>query len=202
MGTAATHARSGPTGREMEIDRTGAAHVERVCDVSDRFFETESEAIALACRALASRFRKGGRLLVLASGPSASDADHVAVEFVHPVIVGKRALPARAVDPADLEGLRAIARPDDIALVVHHGPCDATSGAALGLARERGLLTIGLFGGDEAPAPAVAPDHGFTVPSSDALVVQEVQETLYHILWELVHVFLEYGGNAESGGAR
>ena len=45
--------------------------------------------------AMAERFARGGRLLALGRSPAArSDARHVAVEFVHPVIVGKRALPA------------------------------------------------------------------------------------------------------------
>ena len=44
---------------------------------------------------MAERFARGGRLIALGRSPAArSDARHVAVEFVHPVIVGKRALPA------------------------------------------------------------------------------------------------------------
>jgi D-sedoheptulose 7-phosphate isomerase len=50
------------------------------------------------CRELADRFGRGGRLLAVgASAQARSDARHVAVEFVHPVIVGKRALPALAL---------------------------------------------------------------------------------------------------------
>ena len=43
---------------------------------------------------MSERFLKGGRLLAFGRGPYATDAQHVSVEFVHPVIVGKRALPA------------------------------------------------------------------------------------------------------------
>ena len=51
--------------------------------------------IARLCHRMAERFARGGRLIALGSSPAArSDVRHVAVEFVHPVIVGKRALPA------------------------------------------------------------------------------------------------------------
>ena len=43
---------------------------------------------------MSERFLRGGRLLAFGRGPYATDAQHVSVEFVHPVIVGKRALPA------------------------------------------------------------------------------------------------------------
>ena len=62
------------------------------------FFEPEAERIARLCHRMAERFARGGRLIALGRSPAArSDARHVAVEFVHPVIVGKRALPALAL---------------------------------------------------------------------------------------------------------
>ncbi len=64
-------------------------------------------ALSLACRDMAGRFTSGGRLLVFGNGSGATDAQHVAVEFVHPVIVGKRALPALSLvsDAATLMGV-------------------------------------------------------------------------------------------------
>ena len=58
------------------------------------FFSREAPRLASACRDMSDRFLKGGRLLAFGRGPYATDAQHVSVEFVHPVIVGKRALPA------------------------------------------------------------------------------------------------------------
>ena len=59
------------------------------------FFERNAERLARCCHRMAERFARGGRLIALGRSPAArSDARHVAVEFVHPVIVGKRALPA------------------------------------------------------------------------------------------------------------
>src|SRR3954471_16960915 len=68
--------------------------------VSREFFPREARRLALACRDLADRFARGGRLRAWRRGAYATDAQHVAVEFVHPVIVGKRALPALDVSAA------------------------------------------------------------------------------------------------------
>ena len=62
--------------------------------VCEEFFAREADRLASACREMSERFLRGGRLLAFGSGPYATDAQHVSVEFVHPVIVGKRALPA------------------------------------------------------------------------------------------------------------
>ena len=69
------------------------AGARRECNA--RFFEREAGRLARVCHLMAERFARGGRLVAFGRSPAArSDARHVAVEFVHPVIVGKRALPA------------------------------------------------------------------------------------------------------------
>ncbi len=176
------------------------------------FFEANADAIARACLEMARRFQRGGRLLVFGEGAEATDAQHVAVEFVHPVLVGKRALPALALtsDVAALTGfaretslehtfareLEVLGREKDVALGIARG--DGTPPVRRGLdrARELGMLTVALFGqaaevDGHAAGDFVSGDFVFTVPSSDPLVVQEVHETLCHVLWELVHVFFE-----------
>ncbi|GAA1654854.1 hypothetical protein ACFQY4_12930 [Catellatospora bangladeshensis] len=142
--------------------------------------------LVAAAVAMAARFRAGGALH--AFGDDTADAHHIAVEFVHPVIVGKRALPAVAHD-----GLRAAhllrhaAGPADIALAVG-ARLDGPTRDALRVAGERGLLTVALTG----PAPdGVAVDHLLAVPGADPLVVREQHVTLYHLLWELTHAVLE-----------
>ena len=145
------------------------------------FLKHEKDRLALACHAMARAFARGGTLLAYGTGAALTDAAHVAVEFMHPVIVGKRALPALA-PPADVF---ALTRPGDIALGIAHRE-DVSVAAFLEHTRVRHALTIS-FG----TAPA---DFVFTVPSTDPHVVQEVQETTYHVLWELVHVFFEHPG--------
>jgi D-sedoheptulose 7-phosphate isomerase len=84
-------------------------------EANHAFFTVEADRIARLCHEMSERFARGGRLLAVGSSAAArSDARHVAVEFVHPVIVGKRALPAVAFERAEDAAL--IARPDDMVI--------------------------------------------------------------------------------------
>jgi D-sedoheptulose 7-phosphate isomerase len=156
------------------------------------FLEAEKGRLALACHAIARAFARGGTLIPFGTGAAATDAAHVAVEFMHPVIVGKRALPAVAPtnDPTHASSVVRLGRANDIALGISHEAESPAVSAFLDDARERGMLTIGLAGAGGAPRA----DYAFVVPSDDRQLVQEVQETVYHVLWELVHVFFEHAG--------
>ncbi len=164
-------------------------------EASARFFGAHADRIAAACQALAHRFQRAGRLLVQGDALQRSDVSHAVVEFLHPVIVGKRSLPALALPsaaPADGDdALRTLGRPDDILLVVAGVVSTARDEVMLRAARDQGMLTVLLTGQDSCRAAALADFH-FGVPSSDPCVVQETHEMLYHVLWELVHVFLEH----------
>jgi D-sedoheptulose 7-phosphate isomerase len=155
----------------------------------------DAEAIAAACHAMARRFHRGGRLVVFGAGGADSDAAHVVVEFVHPVIVGKRALPAFALTGRNLAGqLALLGEPGDIALGIAADGGDEVADA-MAVARQAGLLTVALLGGDggRIVRDGLA-EHALVVHSTDPLVVKEVQVTTYHVLWELVHVFAEQPG--------
>lgn len=162
--------------------------------VLEAFLAAEQTRLAEACHALARNLSRGGTLIAWGRGAAASDAAHVAVEFLHPVIVGKRALAAVALPEPGALG--ALARGDDVLLVLSHGRAGPDDAALLADARRRGLLTISLAGGT-ATAPAGG-DFAFVVPSEDPAIVQEVQETAYHVLWELVHVFFGHPGLLEE----
>ena len=96
--------------------------LERRTEANSAFFAAEAERLARLCHLMAERFARGGRLIAFGRSPAArSDARHVAVEFVHPVIVGKRALPAigLAGEGGDLaRQVELLARPDDIAIAL------------------------------------------------------------------------------------
>ncbi len=162
------------------------------------FFEAQSERLAHLCHRMAERFARGGRLIAVGRSPAArSDARHVAVEFVHPVIVGKRALPALALAGEGgplAEQVELTAEPADIAIGFGAGQDGGEAAAALALARERGCLTL-------AFAPAGA-EWEFAPPGTDPSIRQELVETLYHVLWELVHVFFDHRGLLEGREAR
>jgi D-sedoheptulose 7-phosphate isomerase len=184
-----------------------------------RDLAAQASAVAEACHAMAVRFHRGGRLIVFGTGGPSADAQHVAVEFVHPVIVGKRALPAISLtaDVATVTGIAAadgveaifahqiryLAEPADIALGIAVSGDDPSVLVGLALARELGLLTIALVGGDGGEiALANVADHLLTVMSTDPCVIKETQVTTYHVLWELVHVFFEQPGVLDPGVMR
>ncbi len=181
-----------------------------------RDFADQAGAVAAACHDMAVRFHQGGKLMVFGTGGSSTDAQHVAVEFVHPVIVGKRALPAISLtsDVATVTGvaadqgmagifahqLRYLAEPADIALGISADGNCASVLAGLLTARELGMLTIALIGGGGgaiAASPAV--DHVLVARSGDPRIVKEMHVTAYHVLWELVHVFFEQPGILAPG---
>ncbi len=200
-----------PYGSEItDLEEVVARRFEQSMTVPATFFENESGRIAEACWAMARRFSQGGRLIAFGNGAQATDAQHVSVEFVHPVIVGKRALPALALtnDSATLSGLltkgsrdtlfvqqmRVLARSQDIAMGFTLDGKDTNILNTLKQANQMGLLTLCLAGGDGGFCGENIIDYTFVIESHDAFVIQETHETLYHVLWELVHIFFEHEG--------
>ncbi|GLW99992.1 SIS domain-containing protein [Microtetraspora sp. NBRC 16547] len=178
----------------------------------------DSARIARACQDMADRFRRGGKLIVFGNGGGGADAAHIAVEFMHPVIVGKRALPAVALSN-DAPTMTAIgareglaesfahqlaswATPSDIALGVSRDGRCANVLRGLRAAHDLGLLTVALLGDTEPAEPAetaepvetveTVADHVLLARTADPAVVKEIHVTTYHLLWELAHLFLEH----------
>jgi D-sedoheptulose 7-phosphate isomerase len=154
-------------GGDVRLTSATRRHFQSVQEAGDAFFAVRAPELASACWGMARRFHHGGRLLIHGdAGAAFSDAQHNAVEFIHPVLVGKRALPAIAI--RDQRWLAAMAGPDDIQMRLR-----ATE------------MTV-----DE---------QVFRVETDDPFVGQEVLETAYHELWELVHVFFEHQGLLSEG---
>jgi D-sedoheptulose 7-phosphate isomerase len=187
--------------RVKDTALVGAERVEeRLRDRSEanaQFFEAEAERLATLCHKMAERFARAGRLVAFGASPAdRSDARHVAVEFVHPVIVGKSALPALALagEGGPIAPQVALeAEAEDIAMAFGGEP-DVL--AALAAARERGCLTIAFTKGSGA-------EWEFDLSAvDDGFIRQEIAETLYHLLWELVHIFLDHRGLLEGSAAK
>ncbi len=152
--------------------------------IMEDYFSRDALRLAVACREMSERFLKGGRLLAFGRGPYATDAQHVSVEFVHPVIVGKRALPALDLSFSFRPWMEAILQPED--MVMGFGPPggDLQVEAALASARMRDAMTFAL--------PGRQGSFALETPTEDPFIHQELIEVLYHTLWETVHVFFEH----------
>lgn len=153
------------------------------------------ERLARAAFDLARRFASGATMWCVAP-EWPEHARHVAVEFVHPVIVGKRALPAVAIEGSDpVAALRAVARAGDVLLAVGRRD-QATIRDALRRAPAWGVQTIWL-GVGEPPFATVAGHADHEVWTGDASGVAAHDGgliLLYHLLWELTHVCFEHPG--------
>ena len=177
--------------------------VHQSAEVKLKFFEENAENIERCITAVAQRFREGSHLWVMGNGGSACDAQHVAVEFMHPIIEKRKPLPATAltIDTATITAigndtdfshvyvrqLELMARPGDIALGISTSGSSANVNRALKRAREMRLLTIGFSGRDGGRMREVC-DYCFTVKSWSIHRIQETHTVLLHLLWDLVQV--------------
>jgi len=175
--------------------------------VKEEFFSNNAAQIVATARALATVFENDGKLFTMGNGGSSCDATHIAVEFLHPVTAGRPALPAINL-VADTAMMTAVGNDVGFAhifvrqLIAQARRGDAligisTSGnsdnllLAFAKAKEIGLVTIGLAGGDGGRMKQSADIDQCLVVSSDSIHrVQECHVALYHILWDLVHTLL------------
>lgn len=169
------------------------------------FVEAHAEAFGRCAHDLAARFERGARLFAIGNGGSACDAQHVAVELMHPILEKRRALPAIALatDAALLSAvandhdyafafadqLRTLARDGDIVLGISTSGDSPSVVKALAYAREHGMATVAFAGRDGGRIAAVA-DHLFVVPSYSIHRIQEAHGLALHLLWDLVQVAL------------
>lgn len=173
--------------------------------VGQELVARDATALEACARKMADRFERGGKLLTLGNGGSACDALHLAVEFHHPIVEKRRAIPALslAADVAALtaigndtdfalvfaEQLRLLARPGDVALGISTSGRSANVARGLRLARDLGLLTVAFSGRDGGPLVGIA-EHCFVVPSFSIHRIQEAHTLLLHLLWDAVHLAL------------
>ena len=180
-------------------------------EVKTRFFEANQDEVLQASLALARAFHNGHKLLVCGNGGSATDAQHIAVEFMHPITVGRRALPAICL-ANDMAMVTAVANDVGFADVFTRQVIAlgnggdvllgiSTSGNSENLlhafvtARRMKLVTIGFAGDSGGKMAAMREqktlDYCLTVPTPSVHRIQESHVALYHILWDLVHTLLQ-----------
>lgn len=182
-------------------------------EVKARFFEENAEEVVAVSRAVADVYRRGGRMYSMGNGGSSCDAAHFAVEFLHPITTGRPALTATnlAADDAMMSAVGndvgfdhifvrqviALGRPEDGLVGFSTSGNSRNLIRAYAKAKEMGLTTVGLTGGDGGEmAKSADVDHCLVVATDSIHRIQEVHVATYHIIWDLVHTLLagERGG--------
>jgi D-sedoheptulose 7-phosphate isomerase len=172
-------------------------------DTQVEFFSDNAGLIERCAHAMVNAFSRGGKLFVMGNGGSSCDAQHLAVEFMHPVIEKRPALSAivLGVDPAYVSAisndqdfstvyasqLRMLGGPGDMALGISTSGKSASVVRGIKQAREMNMLTVGLIGRDGGRLASIC-DYPFVVPSFSIHRIQETHEILFHILWDLIHL--------------
>jgi len=177
-----------------------------------KFFAANAEALVSAARAIAGVYRASGRMFAMGNGGSSCDAAHFAVEFQHPVTTGRPALPAinLVLDTAMISAvandvgfehifvrqIEAMANANDGLIGFSTSGNSKNLLAGFRKAKELGLVTFGLTGGDGGEmASSGLVDHCLIVSTDSIHRIQEVHVATYHILWDLVHTLLaDYRG--------
>jgi D-sedoheptulose 7-phosphate isomerase len=186
-------------------------------ELKQRVLEAQGPQVAGAARLLAQVFRDGGKVLIFGNGGSAADAQHLTAEFVNRFQVERPPLGALALttDTSILTAVandydfkqvfakqvRALGRRGDLAWGISTSGNSPNVVAGLDAARELGMKTLALSGGDGGPVAAAA-EMALTVPSRNTPRVQEVHITIGHVLCDLVDYLLfpeKFQGGVKAG---
>lgn len=166
--------------------------------------------IAQAAALISDCLKSGGKLLFFGNGGSAADAQHLAAEFVGRFVLERRALPALALttdssiltaigndygfDQVFARQIEALGQPNDVAIGISTSGNSPNVLAALKVAAQRKIKTIGLAGKDGGLL-AKSVDVPITVHCTNTARVQECHISIGHIWCELVEAEL-FGKNA------
>jgi D-sedoheptulose 7-phosphate isomerase len=169
--------------------------------LKQRFFEANAGLLVAAGRRMAESLRGGGRVLAFGNGGSAADAQHLAGELVGRFRRDRAALSAIALttdssvvtaigndmgyDSVFRRQVEAHGRPGDVAVGITTSGRSPNVVQALQLARERGLVTMGLTGGGGGRL-AGAVDYLIDVPHAETARIQEVHVMVVHVLCQIV----------------
>jgi D-sedoheptulose 7-phosphate isomerase len=150
---------------------------------------------------IASALRSSNKLLLAGNGGSAADAQHIAAEIVGRYKMDRPAFAAIALT-TDTSALTAIGndygfeqifarqveglgRRGDVLLALSTSGRSANILAALKVARQQGLVTVG-FTGAKGAGMAASCDHLLVAPSDDTAVIQQIYMAFAHGICDVV----------------
>jgi D-sedoheptulose 7-phosphate isomerase len=189
----------------MSLTGRLAAAVAEANDLKNRVVAEQADQVAAAARLLADVLKEGGKILLFGNGGSAADAQHIAAEFVNRFQIERPPLAALALttDTSILTSIandydflevfakqvRALGRPGDAAVGFSTSGNSGNVVKGLEAARQLGLKTLALSGGQGGPVAAAA-ELAIVAPSANTPRIQEVHITIGHVLCDLVDFLL------------
>ena len=169
--------------------------------VKQQFARDHADRIAQVAALMVTAFREGRKVLLFGNGGSATDAAHIAAEFVGRYKRERKPLPALALatdiaaitciandygfDELFARQVRAHGRDGDIAIAISTSGNSPNVLKGVTAARECGMITVAWTGGTGGKLAGLV-DHPFVVPSTVTARIQESHITLGHVLCELV----------------
>ncbi len=176
-------------------------------DLKLRFAKQNTEALIQTVKAIVEAFKAGNKVLLFGNGGSAADAQHIAGEFVNRFLIERPPLPAIALttDSSVLTSIsndygyaesfakqvKALGKEGDVAIGISTSGTAANVIKAVRVAREMGMKTVGLTGGDGGDL-AKAVDIAMIVDSRTVPRIQEVHITAGHVICGMVDQMLFY----------
>ena len=173
--------------------------------VKDKFVKENVDTILGASKLIAEAFTDGKKLLLFGNGGSATDASHIAAEFVNRFKRDRPGLPAIALntDVAVLTSiandydfseifarqLKSLSEEGDVVLAISTSGNSGNVLKAMEVAKRKKLRTI-VFTGAKGEKFASRAEFGFVVPSENTPRVQETHITLGHVLCQMVEEIL------------
>lgn len=189
----------------MQIEEKIKKAYEESIRVKEQFFKENINLIKEVAEVIAKSLNEGGKVLIFGNGGSATDASHIAAEFVNRFKRERPGLPAIALntDMAVITAiandydysevfakqLKALGQAGDIAIGISTSGSSRNVIKAVEIAKKRGLKTIA-FTSTKGEKLISKVDYAFAVPSDDTPRIQETHITLGHILCELVEDIL------------
>jgi len=170
-------------------------------DLKVRFIRQNVDVLGQVIQIIAEAFKAGNKVLLFGNGGSAADAQHIAAEFVNRFLIERPPLPAIALttDTSILTSIsndygfvdsfskqvKALGREGDVAIGLSTSGKSANIIKAVKVAKEMGLKTVSLSGGDGGEVAQLS-DFSLVVDSSSTPRIQEVHITIGHVLCEMV----------------
>jgi D-sedoheptulose 7-phosphate isomerase len=170
-------------------------------EVKTRFIRTHGDTLMQVVKVLVAAFKGGHKVLLFGNGGSAADAQHLAAEFVNRFLIERPPLPAIALttDTSILTSIsndygyvetfakqvKALGRAGDVAIGISTSGSAANVVKAVKAAKDLGLKTVGLTGGNGGDLVKIA-DFSLVVDSSSTPRIQETHITIGHVLCEMV----------------